>query len=526
MQIAQKKYRIIYILTIILGFITAFFMSRFSLCLGKVIDVVLNPTDTLVRTILTCIIMMVCWLVTSFLYDYSEIIYVNKIICFIKKRLYSSLYGKEINEFNKEKNGEYLSLYSKDIDLLIDNYLLPKCDIICNLLSAVVCLASIFMINWKLGISFVIISLFTIVLSQLPGIIMSKATNEYTATNSSYMALLENYLKGFEQVKLLGLEDLFKNKLSIKDNDYEKSRKNYLFAKISVNDLGMCFGMLSQLFCMAIGIWFVLHGSMTVGLLIAAVQLLNGVFSPIQNFVQDKNLMGTTTEIIERINKNCEVKEKNEKEFSDTIDTIDFKDINLKFGEKQILEDYNLKFEKGKKYAIVGESGKGKSSLLKLMMKYFSTKDYEGNILINGQNISNISSSSLYDKIGYVQRNEFMIDGTVKDNILLYRKENNTNNVNEICDKLNINNALAEKNIAMANSAEVSFGEKQRIDIARFLVHDYDVIAFDEPTSNLDEKTSNEIFNTILGIQNKIVIVITHNIREDLLNRFDAVIQM
>ena len=264
---------------------------------------------------------------------------------------------------------------------------------------------------------------------------------------------------------------------------------------------------------------------MTVGALISAVQLLNGVFSPIQNFVADKNLMGTATEIIERIDANSVSKECWESEMSETIEEINFNNLSLSFGENQIFEGYNLKLEKGKKYAIVGESGRGKSTLMKLMMRYIPESDYRGNITVNGQDIRNLTSHSLYGKIGYVQKNEFLIDGTVQDNIFLYR-DIVSEDVEKVCESLNLNSMLVNKAICAAGNTEVSFGEKQRIDIARFLVKDYDVLVFDEPTSNLDEKTSNEIFNTIMNIKDKIVVVITHDVREDVLNRFDELVRI
>lgn len=325
MTAAKKKYKYIYITTVILGLISAFFMSRFSLCLGNVIDVVLAPTQALINTVLICVIMLICWLATSCIYDYTEIIYANKVTRYIKQQLYKALYNKEINEFNNEKAGAYLSLYSKDMDILVDNYLIPKCDIVNNVLNAIICLASIFIINWKLGISFVLISAFTIVFSQIPGIVMANKTKEYTQANKSYLSLLENYLNGFEQVKLLCIENLFRKKLNQKDSEYENTRKNYLLAKKLANDVGMSFGMLSQVLCMSVGIWFVLHDDMTVGMLISAVQLLNGVFSPIQNFVSDKNLMGTATEIIERLETNSQINTDNGIAFNEKINLINFK---------------------------------------------------------------------------------------------------------------------------------------------------------------------------------------------------------
>lgn len=526
MATAEKRYRGIYILTVVLGLIAAIFMARFSFCLGKVVDVVIDPTDSLQATMLSCICMAVCGLIVSFLYNYAEIIYVNKIVRTLKTNLYKALYQKELKTFFSEKNGHYISLYSKDIDLVVDNYLMPKCDIISNILSAFVCLLSIFVINWKLGISFIIISIITIFLSQIPGTIMARKTVEYTQSNSVYMALLENHLKGFEQVKLLGLGKLFQEKLNAKDCVYEKSRMHYLFAKITSNNIGMTIGMLSQLLCMAVGIWFVLHEGMTVGLLIAAVQLLNGVFSPLQLFVQEKNLMGTTKEIIQRINQEQTVEEKTQKEITGEVQKIEFRNINLWFGNKEIFQGFHTTFEAGRKYAIVGESGKGKSTLIHLLMKYLTENAYEGSIMINQQDIRTLDSDSIYQKIGYIQRNEFLIDGSVRDNIVLYRDKISDKKINQICQDLKLDSALVQKEIDASDSGEVSFGEKQRIDIARFMVQNYDVLVFDEPTSNLDAETANEIFHMIFGIQDKIVIVITHDTSKEVLERFDAVLQL
>ena len=523
---AEKRYRGIYILTAFFGLISACFMAVFSFCLGRVVDVVINPSDSLQTIMLLCIGMAVCGLIVSFFYDYAKIVYVNKIVRYLKTNLYKALYHKELNVFLSGKSGQYLSLYSKDIDLVVDNYLMPKCSIISNILSAAVSLLSIFVINWQLGLAFVVLSGLTIVLSQIPGAVMAKKTVEYTQNNSDYMAVLENYLKGFEQVKLLGLGKLFSGKLDENDHIYEKSRKSYLFAKVASNDIGMFIGMLSQLSCMAVGIWFVLNGSMTVGLLISAVQLLNGVFSPVQSFVQDKNLMRTAGDIIKRIDQEQTIAERTEKEITGEVREIVFHDLNLQFGNKEIFHDFNMTFEAGRKYAIVGESGKGKSTLMRLLMKYLTENEYHGNVLINGLDIKTLDSDSIYSKIGYIQRNEFLINGSVRDNIVLYRDNVPDTDVDKICHDLKLDSELVHKEINALDSGEVSFGEKQRIDIARFMIHDYDVLVFDEPTSNLDADTANEIFNMIFGIRDKIVIVITHDRSREVLGRFDTVLQI
>ena len=80
MSKAEKRYRGIYFATVVLGLVSALFMARFSFSLGKVIDVVLDPTESLQKTMSICICMAACWLVVSFIYNYTEIIYVNRIM--------------------------------------------------------------------------------------------------------------------------------------------------------------------------------------------------------------------------------------------------------------------------------------------------------------------------------------------------------------------------------------------------------------------------------------------------------------
>lgn len=96
MSEAKRKYRGIYVLTALLGLASAFFMSRFSVCLGSVIDVVVEPGDSLQAVMLFCICMLLCWLAVSFIHSYTEILYVNKVVRYMKIKLYQALYRKEL----------------------------------------------------------------------------------------------------------------------------------------------------------------------------------------------------------------------------------------------------------------------------------------------------------------------------------------------------------------------------------------------------------------------------------------------
>ena len=115
---AEKRYRGIYILTAFFGLISACFMAVFSFCLGRVVDVVIDPSDSLQTTMLLCIGMAVCGLIVSFFYDYAKIVYVNKIVRYLKTNLYNALYHKEMKLLAAELRGISPRLASLVISLL------------------------------------------------------------------------------------------------------------------------------------------------------------------------------------------------------------------------------------------------------------------------------------------------------------------------------------------------------------------------------------------------------------------------
>lgn len=524
-----QKYRLHYFGTIVFSVVASVFLSLFSIKLGAVIDVVLRPEQGLFSRILTCIALIFTWFLFSMMFGYMKVKYSYHILRELKYSLYSALYRRNIGEFMAEPSEDYLNIMTKDMDLLNENYLQPKCDIVSNVISAVVSIISIFIIEWKLGIAFVLVSLVTIVFSQLPGVLMAKKTTEYSDHSAVYLGKVANFLKGFEQIKLLSLSSLFLDKFDTADQSFEKTRKNYLFTQTAADRLGMFFSFFAQLLCLSVGIWFVLHDQLTVGLLISAINLLNGVFSPLQSFVQNKNLMKTVDNITNKMDAILNKERKQQAGLNETVSTMALEDVCLNFTDgKTVFDNYSIQFEKNKKYAIIGDSGKGKSTMIKMFLKYFSQQDFKGQVRINGKNIEEMDADSIYRRIGFIQKNDFLIDGTVKDNIALFRKNEKLygNDFADICQELNFSDSFLKKTIELTNRQQISTGEKQRIDLARFWLNDYDVLVFDEPTSNLDPKMSNAVYDLILGIQNKLVIVITHDREETLLKRFDEVVSI
>lgn len=179
---------------------------------------------------------------------------------------------------------------------------------------------------------------------------------------------------------------------------------------------------------------------------------------------------------------------------------------------RYIFKDCNFEFKKGSTTAIVGRSGLGKTTLVKLILGITSLN--EGDILVCGSSILDMKNLSKIRRrnIGCVFQNFNLISGfTVKENILLprYFFENGENNINEICNTLGLSEEMLNKSID-----KISGGEKQRVALARALINNPEILIADEPTGNLDADNEQNIIELLKRINEELgitIITVTHS---------------
>lgn len=179
---------------------------------------------------------------------------------------------------------------------------------------------------------------------------------------------------------------------------------------------------------------------------------------------------------------------------------------------RYIFKNCNFEFKKGSTTAIVGRSGLGKTTLVKLILGITSLN--EGDILVCGSSILDMKNLSKVRRrnIGCVFQNFNLISGfTVKENILLprYFFENGENNINEICNTLGLSKEMLSKSID-----KISGGEKQRVALARALINNPEILIADEPTGNLDADNEQNIIELLKRINEELgitIIIVTHS---------------
>ncbi|MGT2887693.1 ATP-binding cassette domain-containing protein [Streptococcus didelphis] len=525
MKAINKKYRYLFALVILSSSISAICIGIFSIQLGSVFDLIRQSDQEYFGKIYLCIFILLNWLVFSTIFEYTKTNYGKEIILAIKKRVIQSYFSKKISNKNMRRQDEYLNHLVQNISIYWENNIIPKCDLISNSVSVGVSLVIIFGINWKMALTFIIVSVISILVSQLPGKFLTNKTNEMTSESQNYLRVTTTLLKSYEQSKLLQIENFIKDKFQKANHNFENTRKLYYFSKESSQIFSQFISFSSQMLCMVIGIYFIRIGQLSLGDLIASIQLLNGVFSPLQSLLHQKNQINATKEIYHKFSEILDI-DSNEivNEKSVVIETLSFQDITMSLNSKVLFDNFSYTFSQNNRYAIIGDSGCGKTTLGKMILGYFEKSDYQGKIMINNNSVEKINPSNLYGSIGFVGKNDLMISSTVEDNIILGRSEL-LQNLEEVTKKMRLPSDLLKKTIRHDKN-DISLGEKQRIDISRVLIKNYQVYIFDEPTSNLDPENAANIMDYILDIRDAIVIVITHDQRKELLQKFDYVINL
>lgn len=204
---------------------------------------------------------------------------------------------------------------------------------------------------------------------------------------------------------------------------------------------------------------------------------------------------------------------------------IDFSQINLKYGDKQIINNFNFKVKGKTKVCIIGEIGSGKTSLFKMIC---GLVNYEGTIYIDGQNLKNYSYESILNKVSYIPQHPKMFNKDIFYNIT-YGTNITKNEISSLLKELGVENLFDMfpqklNTLVGKEGIHLSGGQKQLIAIIRALLQSKPIILLDEPTSSLDAKTKTTIINLLKSIKDKTLLVVTHD--QSILQVFDDFIVM
>jgi len=447
-----------------------------------------------------------------------------------KDYAFSLLTKKGINAFSSENTSVYLSALSNDTTNIEANYLNNTFTLVSQSLSFVGAFIMMIWYSPLLTLSAILLSLLPLLASLLAGNRLMSAEKKVSDRNASYVATLKDCLSGFSVVKSFKAEKQIIKMLANSNQSAEGSKqaRNKLNSIISI--AAASAGAAAQLGVFLVGAYLALSGNgITAGVVLVFVNLMNFVIQPI---AEVPGLLANRRAALGLIDKLADSLSTNVRESGHSIEnklehSIRLENVSFSYDqEKVILQDINLKLEKGKSYAIVGGSGSGKSTLLNLLMA--ANSNYSGHIYYDDVELRDISSESLYDLVSIIQQNVFVFNSTLEDNITMF-SEFKREEIDHAIKLSGLSTLIEQKGkdyLCGENGSGLSGGEKQRISIARSLLRRTPVLFVDEATSSLDVETAFGVTNSILDLEGLTKVMVTHTLEESILRRCDAIITL
>lgn len=526
------KHKGLFILVILASLIATIMNVGMALVFKEVLDSIMTKNIELFMKV------MVFYIVWEIVRDYVRFTnsrlsakFLYKTACSLRSDIFSSLLKKDIGEFKKDNSGKYIANLTSDVSTMNVNYFDNIFQIIEGIFSLVLGAITVAYINVYILIGIILFAIMNMIVSVSFGEKLDKLSIVYSKSLEMFIQKMKDMLEGFEVIRSFNIENKMNEKYLEENKKIEtfklKGRTKELTLKFSLD----LIGTLTFIVAIAIGGVFTIKGTMTVGALMAATQLMNNIIYPIMNMGMRVGKLKSTKSVAKKLD-DIILNTEYEKDSNEVITKKSFNERivfdKVNFGYKKdslVLKNLSLNLEKGKKYAIIGKSGCGKTTILKLILKYH--KDFTGDIRIDDTGINDIDSSSLYNLISIIHQNVFMFDGTIKDNVTLFKDYDNHQVEKAMKSsglELMINNLPDKENALVGeNGCNLSGGEKQRLAIARALIKKTPILVLDEATSALDNATSHEIQKTVLEMKDLTCITITHSFSEELLRKYDEI---
>ena len=310
-------------------------------------------------------------------------------------------------------------------------------------------------------------------------------------------------------------------------NQFEGINKNYKASMTNIirkKDLSSPLSEFLSIVVLIIVMWFggkiVLSGSeIKPELFIGFVAIFSQIIPPAKSFTTALYLIQKGNAAAERINEIIENEEVEEIEKGEKIhkikENIRFENVHFNFGNKSVFKNLNLEVKKGETIAIVGSSGSGKSTLINILLGIYEVD--RGEILVDSKNIKKYKKSNIRNIINLISQETILFNDSITNNITLGEKYS-FEEVKNACQKANASEFIEQLenkyNYQITEYGQnISVGQKQRINIARTIIKNPDVLIFDEATSSLDQESEKKIFQLLKNlVDKKTSIIISHKL--------------
>lgn len=467
----------------------------------------------LFRIIMTGIITFVISVVQARSWHFFRHELINK----MRIRMYKSMLNKRISYFDSTTTGDITSAIINDGSIIAEHAGISVLMLLLNLVQIFTISGILIYLHIELGIIVIILGILYLLLINILNKEMRKTYREEREEFADLNQCVIEDINAINDITVLNKKTFFIQKFRERVLDkYFAKVKKVISVEVKLFSINTIMKIILPVMVIALGVNYSFNRQITVGTLVIFYTFIGSLIEPLNNltdFNQGKNMaLGTAERIYDFLFD--EVKDDHNFEHIDKVDKININIGNFAYDDKNVLNNINYTLFPGDKVLIKGESGKGKTTLLKLICKLYDLKD--GDILINNHSISVVSNESLYQNIKILFQQPFVFEGTILENLTLGDRFDE-NHIMEVLDIVCLGDFVREKGLnyqLYEQGKNLSGGQKQRLCLARILLRDPKILLLDEITSALDSETEEKLLQGLdqyIVRNNIIMIAVSHS---------------
>ena len=474
----------------------------FSGLMGKLSGATGIDFGKIAQILFTLLGLYVISVIFSVIQGFTMTSVVQKLTYNLRNQLAQKINKLPMKYFDKKTNGEVLSIVTNDIDTLSMNLNQSVTQIITSICTIIGILIMMFSISWEM-------TLISIIILPVSGFIVgmvAKKSQKYFKMQQDYLAhvngQVEEIYSGLNVVKAFNSEEKVLKEFKDSNGKLYKSAWKSQFLSGLMHPIMNFISNIGYVGVAVVGGYFAIQGRITVGNIQSFIQYNRQFTQPIGQIAQISSMLQAMIAAAERIFEFLEEEEEPTtingiKDTSDLKGKIEFDHVKFGYNEdKIVINDFSANIKEGQKIAIVGPTGAGKTTMVKLLMRFYDVLD--GEIKIDGKNIKDFDRGALRKMFGMVLQDTWLFGGTVQENIRYGKEDATDDEVIRAAKAAHVHHFIKTlpkgyKSVLNEESSNISAGQKQLLTIARVILADPKILILDEATSSIDTRTEQQI---------------------------------
>jgi subfamily B ATP-binding cassette protein MsbA len=469
--------------------------------------------------------------VTRYFSSYFLIPARNGVLHDLRKSLFKSFEDMSLSQRYQYKKGQLLSSLSYDMSE-IDHGLLKATELIVKTpLIILGCIIFMLSISVKLTMISVGLSIVIFLVIALGSNFLKRKSPKLHSLYGELNVRADEYLSAKKLIESYNAQDFFKTKTYNVIDEHHSLSNRMLRRRDLASPISECLLVAVTVLILYVASYMVFDRALQPETFFAFIFAFFSIIDPAKNFSREYYNVQRSSGSLQRVKEIIDSPLSaptvaNTGGGSATFkfkDVIEFKSIDFGYDvDSKVLDSFSLTINNAEKLAIVGTTGEGKTTIIDLLLRFYNPDT--GTITVDGVDILRFDLADYRDQFAMVTQDHIVFNMSLGEN-LSFSEQSDEVRLKEVLNQAQLNPHIFETGMELVDQgANLSGGEKQRITIARALYKDADILIFDEPTSNLDYRTAQQLIENVVNIKDKTIIVISHDLR--LLSKMDRVVLM